>query len=333
MQAEPITKGDLVKLTKGLMTEAEAREKLEQIRWPDGVRCVFCDSDQIGRIQSKASTRKDGRPIPARDLYYCRACKKQFSVTKGTIFEDSKIPLTTWIAVAYRMCSSKRGVSAYQIMREYGLKYEAAWFMLHRIRWGMNDKNPSPLMGVVEADETYVGGKLRGHPEHRIKGQTMSGAVKAGFDKKTQVFGMVERGGRVRVFVVPTKGKRISQKQIQDTIVANVDVQATKLITDEHDYYHGISARLPHGIIRHKSEFVDGATHTQSIESFWSILKRGLIGTYYHVDSAYLGQYVDEFAFRHNTRRISDAERFRTLMGQISGRVDWYLGRNAKGAS
>jgi transposase-like protein len=333
MHAEPTTKGDLVKLTKGLISEDEARTMLEKIRWPEGVRCVFCYSDQVGRTVSKESVRKDGRRIPARNLFNCRSCKKQFSVTKGLIFEDSKIPLTTWIAVMYRMCSSKRGISAYQIMREYGLKYEAAWFMLHRIRWGMNDKSPTPLMGIVEADETYVGGKVRGHREHRIKGQTMSQAVKAGFDKKTQVFGMLERGGRVRAIALPTQGKRLSQKAIQSTLTANIDLPNANLITDEHDYYHGIGQHLPHGVIRHKSEYVRGAVHTQGIESFWSILKRGLIGTYYHVDAAYLGQYVQEFAFRHNTRHITDAERFTTLMGQISGRVDWYLGQNAKDVS
>jgi len=333
MHAEPITKGDLVKLTKGLMTEAEAREKLEHIRWPEGVRCVFCNSDQVGRTVSKASVRKDGRSIPERHLFNCRTCKKQFSVTKGLIFEDSKIPLTTWINVMYRMCSSKRGISAYQIMREYGLKYEAAWFMLHRIRWGMNDKSPTPLMGVVEADETYVGGKPRGHIEERRATMTQSERIKVASDKKVQVFGMLERGGRVRAQALTQKGERITKRDVQATLAANIDTKNAKLMTDEYSYYVGMDARLPHGVIRHKSEYVRGAVHTQGIESFWSILKRGLIGTYYHVDAAYLGQYVQEFAFRHNTRHISDAERFTTLMSQVSGRVDWYLGRNAKGVS
>ena len=297
------------------------------------MRCVFCDSDQVGSFTSKASVRTNGRAIPERHLYRCRACKKQFSVTKGLVFEDSKIPLTTWISVMYRMCSSKRGISAHQIHREYGLNYEAAWFMLHRIRWGMNDKSPTPLMGIVEADETYVGGKVRGHVAHRIKGQTMSQAVKAGFDKKTQVFGMLERGGRVRAMALPKVGKRISQKGIQATILENVDKNAAMLFTDEHDYYFGMSHHLPHGVIRHKSEYVRGAVHTNGIEGYWSHLKRGLVGTYFHVDAGYLDQYVQEFSFRHNTRRITDVERFATLMGQLSGRLDWYVGRNAKGAS
>ena len=146
MHSESTTKGELVKLQKGLLTEADARAMLESIRWPEGVRCVFCDSDKVGSFTSKQSVRANGRTIPERHLYRCRDCKKQFSVTKGLIFEDSKIPLTTWIGVMYRMCSSKRGISAYQIMREYGLNYEAAWFMLHRIRFGMNDKSPTPLM-------------------------------------------------------------------------------------------------------------------------------------------------------------------------------------------
>ena len=333
MHGEPSTKSELLALQRGLMTEAGARAMLERIRWPNGLACLECGSMNVGRVEAKGKvyTRPDGseRVVPARHLYKCRDCKKQFSVTKGTAFEDSKIPLTVWITVMYRMCSSKKGISAYQIMREYGMTYESAWFMCHRIRWMMTEKTPTPLTGVVEADETYVGGKVRGHREHRINKLTMGEAVKAGFDKKTQVLGMLERGGRVRALAMTTRGKRISQRAIQATIKANVDTRNTSLITDEHDYYFGIIKALPHEVIRHKSEYVRGTVHTQGIEGFWAGLKRQLLGTHHHVDAGYLNMYVQEQAFRYNARSITDKERFTSLLGQIDGRVDWYLGKNA----
>lgn len=140
MHTDSNPKGDLVKLQRNLLSEADARAMLERIRWPNGIACIYCGNMEVGRVeaQAKTYTRPDGslRTVPARHLYKCKAkeCRKQFSVTKGTIFEDSKIPLTTWITVMYRMCSSKRGISAFQIHREFGMNYEAAWFMVHRIR-------------------------------------------------------------------------------------------------------------------------------------------------------------------------------------------------------
>jgi transposase-like protein len=168
MHNEPTRKGSLVSLTDGTLTEAEARVMLERIRWPEGVRCIFedCGGADVYRVEVAAktypatATRKE-RTVGARSLYKCKACRRQFSVTKGTIFEDSKIPLRTWIVVMYRMCSSKKGVSALQIQREFGLSYESAWFMCHRIRYAMQDKNPALLTGTVEADETYIGGRAK----------------------------------------------------------------------------------------------------------------------------------------------------------------------------
>ena len=159
----------------------------------------------------------------------------------------------------------------------------------------------------------------------------MSEAIKTAWAKKTQVFGMLERGGRVRAMSMPAKGKRISQKQVQGAILENVDVNAAKLMTDEHDYYFGIDAKLPHGVIRHKSEYVRGAVHTQGIEGFWSGLKRQLEGTHHHVDAAYLNMYVQEQAYRYNSRKDQDVERFTTLLGQVEGRLDWVRRRSGEG--
>lgn len=279
------------------------------------------------RYEVKASVRKNGRAVPARSLYKCKACGRQFSVTKGTIFEDSKIPLRTWLIVAQRMCVSKKSVSARQIEREFGVTHEAAWFMCHRIRWAMTDKSPMLLTGTIEADETYIGGKPRGHREHRIKSRTMSEAITESWAKKTPVFGIRERGGRVRAKVIP----KVTQQAVERTVFHGVDRANARLMTDDHAVYAHISAMLPHEVIRHKSEYVRGDVHTQGIESFWAVLKRGLVGTYHHVDAGYLPQYVAEYEFRHNTRDITDAERFSALLGQVSGRLDWYVGKQAKG--
>jgi transposase-like protein len=330
MHRESATKGDLVKLTDGTATEADARRIFEGMRWPKGVRCPMpdCGGAEVYRLSVKGKTLKSGRIVGPRELFKCKACRRQFSVTKGTIFEDSHIPLRTWLVVMYRMCSSKKSVSARQIEREFGLSHRAAWFMCHRIRWAMTDKHPPKLSGVVEADETYVGGKLRGHRLHRSKrptGENMSAALTETWAKRTPVFGMAERGGRVRAKVMPHP----TQADVEREIFHGVDRGKTHLMTDGYSLYNNMSKMLPHDVIRHESEYVRGEVHTQNIESFWAVLKRGLVGTYHHVDAAYLHQYVGEYEFRHNTRQIKDAERFKALASRVEGRLDWYVGDQA----
>ena len=326
MHRESASKGDLVKLTDGTATEADARRIFEGMRWPNGVRCAMpdCGGSEVYRMSIKGRTLKSGRVVGPRELFKCKACRRQFSVTKGTIFEDSHIPLRTWLVVMYRMCSSKKSVSARQIEREFGLSHRAAWFMCHRIRWAMTDKHPPKLSGAVEADETYVGGKPRGH-RNRRKPRTMSEALRASWASKTPVFGMIERKGRVRAQVM----KPVTQDAVERAIFHSVDRSRTHLFTDEHPVYARISEMLPHDVIRHESEYVRGEIHTQNIDSFWALLKRGLIGTYHHVDAGYLNQYVAEYEFRHNTRQIKDAERFMALASQTDGRLDWYVGDQA----
>jgi len=330
MHKEPTRKGDLVKLTDGTLTEADARKLFEGMRWPNGVICPSCGGVEPYRLTVKPSVRKSGvrkdKEVGPRELFKCRACRRQFSVTKGTIFEDSHIPLRYWLIVMYRMCSSKKSVSARQIEREFGLSHRAAWFMCHRIRWAMTEKNPPLLKGTLEADETYVGGKPRGHRNARThKYPTMSERIKAAWASKTPVVGIIERGGRVRAAVMP----HVNAEKVERAMWHSVDRKNSRLITDEHMLYHHMSKMLPHDVIRHDSEYVRGEIHTQNIESFWALLKRGLIGTYHHVDAGYLPQYVNEYEFRHNTRKVTDAERFRLLVSQTSGRVDWYVGAQA----
>jgi transposase-like protein len=326
MHGEPENKSETLKLTSGTLTEADARAMLERIRWPDGVRCVFCDHDQVYRIEVKASVRKNGKKISARNLFKCKACRRQFSVTKGTIFEDSKIPLRTWIMVMYRMCVSKKGVSALQIKREFGLTYESAWFMCHRIRYAMKDKAFTPLKGTIEADETYVGGKRRGHKvwKERIQDEINMGLrpkPKHPRDEKAIVFGMLERDGRVRT----THVAEATSKELPPIMVGNIDLENSRLITDGHPAYRSIKKHLTHEVIDHELEYTRGDVHTQGIENYWSLLKRGIHGTFHSVSRKYLECYLDEFEFRFNRRKISDADRFYDLLRNVDGRLPWYL--------
>jgi transposase-like protein len=304
-------------------SDDQCREFLEASRWPDGPVCPKCGAQDPYRIERRSKTKN-----VVKKLYRCKACRKDYTATVGSIFEDSKIPLQKWFAGIFLMCASKKGMSAHQLYRQLDLgSYRSAWFMCHRIREAMKDKTFSKLIGTVEADETYVGGKLRGHMKHRSErnlradGNPRAASLKEAYDRKTPVFGIKERGGRVRTQVIP----RVSQDAVQRAIWENVDRHNANLITDEHPVYHHMSKMLPHGIIRHRSEYVRGDVHTQGIESYWAILKRGLYGTFHHVDAGYLGCYLNEFEFRFNRREVTDAERFASLMGQTSGRrVTWF---------
>lgn len=303
-------------------TNDECRTFLEAGRWPDGPVCPKCGAENPYRIERRSKTKNT-----VKNLYRCRDCRKDYTATVGSIFEDSKIPLQKWFAAIYLMASSKKGMSAHQIHRQLEVTYKSAWFMCHRIREAMKDKSFPLLTGTIEVDETYVGGKLRGHPAHRAAqnvaatGNPRAASLKAAYERKTPVFGIRERGGRVRTHVIP----HVSQDAVERSIWANVDRRRARLFTDEHPVYHNISKMLPHGIIRHKSEYVRGEVHTQGIESYWAILKRGLYGTFHHVDAAYLPMYLPEFEFRYNRREITDAERFAALISQTSGRrLTWF---------
>lgn len=298
----------------------QAREYLEEIRWPNGIACPTCGAMEIYRFE--ATARRNGKSGPTRHLLKCKACKRQFTATVGTVFEDSHVPLNKWLAVIYLMCASKKGISAHQIHRMLGVTYKTAWFMCHRVRHAMRDKSVTLLSGIVEADETYVGGKPRRHPSQR-RG-TMKQAVAQAKQKKTPVFGMLERGGRVRAMPM----KPLTKKAVEKTLTLNIDLARSGLVTDEHPVYLGISRYLPHYTIQHERAYIMGNNiHTQGIENFWSLLKRGLIGTFHHVEAKYLEGYVDEFAFRFNARKMTDEERFASALANVRGRLTWFVGK------
>jgi transposase-like protein len=251
-------------------SDEECREYLERMRWPDGPRCPKCGAEEPWTI-----TRRTPSKNAVRTLYRCRACKRQFTATVGTIFEDSKIPLSKWFAAIYLMCASKKGISAHQLHRQLDITYKSAWFMCHRIRHAMGDKNPTLLKGVIEADETYVGGKPRGHPAQRSRDLTMSQRIRAAWEKKTPVLGILERGGRVRTLAM----KPISKKATQAVLKENIALDSSCLLTDEGPLYDGISRYLPHARVQHDSYYVVGSIHTQGIENYWSRLRGAFCGT------------------------------------------------------
>ena len=280
----------------------KAREYLESIRWPNGPVCPHCASaEHHYQLQGKAH-----RP----GLWKCASCRQQFSVTVGTVFERSKIPLSKWLMAAYLLCSSKKGISAHQLHRTLGVTYKTAWFLAHRIRHAMSDQGGG-LMGsgggTVEADETYIGRK----PGRKVR---------QGAGHKHTVFSLVERGGKVR-------STHIAGKQfdgIKGALAANVSPEAV-LMTDEARMYKKIGkAYADHQTVNHsKDEYVRGDAYTNTVEGFFSVFKRGMIGTYQHCSGDHLHRYLSEFDFRYNHRaslEIDDKSRLVDALKGIEGK-------------
>ncbi len=274
------------------ISDDEARASLEKLRWPNGPMCPRCGGVEPYKIIPRKPGAKT-RP----GLYKCRACRQQFTVTVGTIFEDSHIPLGKWVMAIHLLCASKKGMSAHQLHRMLGLTYKSAWFMAHRIRYAMTRPPLSTrLRGVVEIDETYVGGKpINRHVAKRVPAPP-----------KTPVVSLVERDGSVRSFRVAT----VTGANLKKIISENVSKKA-KLMTDGHTVYTNIGKGFAgHEAVNHQAEeYVRGAAHTNTVESYFSILKRGIIGVYHHVSPEHLPRYLGEFDHRYNTRKITDEKR------------------------
>lgn len=293
-------------------SDDQCREYLEAMRWPEGPHCPKCGAMEPWKLTRKSKTKN-----VVTTLYRCRECKRQFTATVGTIFEDSKIPLSKWFAAIYLMCSSKKGMSAHQMHRQLHITYKSAWFMCHRIREAMEDKSFPQLTGTVEADETSVGGKPRGNPAWKVGVKKGNPAI---YSNKAVVFGMLERGGTVRTMVVP----ETTRKQLEPILTGYIDTSNARLMTDSHPVYKVIRNHLPHQVVDHRETYVVGDVHTQGIENCWSIMKRGLYGVFHHVDAQYLPQYLNEFEYRFNRRKIPDEDRFVALLAQTQGRVTWF---------
>ena len=274
------------------LSENKARKHLEKLRWPKGPVCPHCGEKGAYRLKAKSDSNK-----PVRSgVYKCKECRKQYSVTVNTIFQGSRIPLNKWLMVVSIMCASKKGVSAHQIHRMIGVSYKTAWFMCHRIRQAMAEGPlADKLKGITEADETYIGGKGKG----RQRGRNT--------EKKAVVFTLVERGGKARSTVV----ENVTAATLLGEIKKNVARDAT-IMTDEYKAYARLGLYYKrHGRVRHSlKEYAKDDVHVNAAEGYFSILKRGIHGTFHHVGKQHLERYLKEFDFRWNTRQISDKERF-----------------------
>lgn len=287
--------------------EAKARAWLEAHLWPVGPICPHCGViDQATALNGKAHRA---------GLYQCQACSEQFTVTVGTIYESSHLPLNKWLAATHLMMASKKGISALQISRLIGVTYKTAWFLCHRIRESLRETNPDLLGGngkVVEGDETYVGGK--DYNRHANKRQHVGGG-----SQKEPVVSLVERGGKVRSRHV----RDVNSKTLRTILSEELDT-ASRLMTDRSSPFRAAARGWDHDAINHTiGEYVRGDVSTNTVELYFAILKRGVFGTFHHVSAQHLKRYVGEFDYRYNTRTalgFTDAERFAASIPGIVGK-------------
>ncbi len=305
---------DLSILSPHFHTPEAAVEYLEGLRWAAGRVCPHCGVCDSAEREHYRVQRKDSK----RKLWKCFSCRKQFTVTVGTIFEDSHIPLHKWLLAFYLLCSSKKGMSALQLQRMLKVSYKTAWFMCHRIRWAMAEPAfIEKLSGVVEADETYVGGKAR----NRKKRYDQKPNANIGRGKnKEAVMVVVERGGRARSQHIAN----VTSASVKGVIREHVD-RSARVMTDAYPSYRGLHHEFAtHEVINHQlDEYVRGDVYTNTAESFFAILKRGINGVYHHVSEAHLHRYLSEFDFRYNNREangVDDAERTRRALGGVEGK-------------
>src|SRR6266704_1665781 len=275
-------------------------------RWPNGVVCPICGSE---KVMFNASRR----------IWQCGShhAKRQFSFKVGTIFEDSAIGLDKWLTAIWMLTNCKNGISSYEVARDLRVTQKTAWFMMHRIRLALHDESFGEKMrGEVEADETFIGGKARNMHMAQRKRRITGTGVK----DKTAVMGFLERGGKVRTIVVPNRRKHALQGEVKKHVEAGAALYTDALLS-----YSGLDAHYAHEVIDHATAYVDGKIHTNGLENFWSLLKRGISGTYVSVEPFHLFRYLDEQSFRYNNRDLAhDGERFSAVVSQIIGkRLTW----------
>ena len=278
---------------------------LEELRWGGSPICPHCGVQNSNHYKLKQKGEFKG-------LYKCKDCRERFTVTVGTMFEGSHIKLRKWFIAIYIFTSHKKGISSLQLHRDLGVTQKTAWFMLGRLRNSFKQRHGSKLKGVTEADETFVGGKNKNRHYNKKIEESQGRSVK----DKTPVFGMVNKGMVNTHVVEDTKSKTLRP------IIEDMVESGSILVTDEWSGYTGLKKDYQHEVIKHnKNEFVSNSFHTNSVEGFWSLLKRGIFGIYHSASAKYLSKYTDEFSYRYNIRKINDGDRFTMSLGNATERL------------
>lgn len=299
---------NLVTLAQEYSDNDKARELLERLRWPNGAICPHCKNDGKSKTISKLTPKADSKSAVRKGVYFCGACRKQFTVTVKTVFEDSHIPIGKWLMAWFIISSSKKSVSAHQLHRMLKITYKSAWFMAHRIRFAIGDDGKTQLSGVVEIDETFIGGKST--PQKKLS-------------SKTPVMALIEQGGKMKAQVVPNVsfknlGRVLFESVNKDAVICSDENQVWKNKLNKHFKAH-------HSVVHSKYEYIlktpDGiSAGTNHCESFFSLLKRGVHGAWHNVSREHLPKYVNEFAFRWNTRKLTDGARMAAGIPMVEGK-------------
>jgi transposase-like protein len=292
----------LISAIRYYSNEAVCVEFLSRLKWENGVkRCPKCDSTEVYGLRT-------------RKVFKCRACKKQFSIKVGTIMQDSPLPITKWVPAIWMVVNCKNGISSCEMARALGIKQSSAWHMNHRIRKAIENGSMVKLSGEVETDSTYIGGLEKNRHAHKRGTQVQGGGGKA------IVFGAVERKGSVQARVVDGLGKT----DVENHVLSSVAI-GSKLFTDEHPGYQNMAFAYEHKSVNHsKGQYVDGNAHTNTIENYWSLVKRMIKGTYVSVAPFHLDRYLQEQGYRFNMRKGNDSSRFIQAASQIFGKTLTY---------
>src|ERR1035438_8256593 len=277
-------------------------EMMVELRWPDGkVKCPHCGSEKVTYLAKNRVWK-----------CYTGHAQPTFSLKTGTVFEESRLGLDKWLPALWLVVNCKNGISSCELARDLGVTQKTAWFMAHRLRFALTDGGFGLLSGEVEADETFIGGKARNmHVSERKRRITGTGTK-----DKTAVMGILERGGKVRASVVPSRRKTVLQEEVRKHVTAGAALYSDALMS-----YDGLATDYAHQVVDHATQYVDGRVHTNGLENFWSLLKRGISGTYVSVEPFHLFRYLDEQMFRFNNRKeLDDAGRFDLAVRQIVGK-------------
>jgi transposase-like protein len=310
---------NLVTLAQHFSNEDKAREFLEKLRWPDGPVCPHCGLlDNAYRLEPKAS--KKGKHVRA-GVWKCGGCRKRFTVTVGTIFSDSHIPLSKWLLAYHLLCASKKGISAHQLHRMLKVTYRSAWFMAHRIRYTMSQEPlSSKLGGIIEVDETYIGGRRRNAQAQVTKLGERAQDRLGPFEGKAPVVSVLQRGGRVQSKHMPRVTADNLRPMVQQMVAEDAHV-----MTDSSSVLKGTLMTHKHDHVNHRAKeyvrYEDGVCiSTNTIEGYFSILKRGINGVYHHVGKQHLHRYLSEFDFRYNSRKEKDGDRTLLALNGANGK-------------